>query len=83
LIEHLKHNLLNVSKMCDQGYTLMFDSRRWKVQEEGLERLVATTTRRLSNIYILYQEKRNKFEDTCKILKEKKMRRSKRKMHCY
>jgi hypothetical protein len=28
LIEHLKHNLLNVSKMCDQGYTLMFDSRR-------------------------------------------------------
>jgi hypothetical protein len=26
LVEDLKHNLLNVSKMCDQGYTLMFDS---------------------------------------------------------
>jgi hypothetical protein len=26
LVEDLKHNLLNVSKMCYQGYTLMFDS---------------------------------------------------------
>jgi hypothetical protein len=26
LVEDLKHNLLCVSKMCDQGYTLMFDS---------------------------------------------------------
>jgi hypothetical protein len=26
--EDLKHNLLNVSKMCDQGYTLTFDSER-------------------------------------------------------
>ena len=29
LVEDLKHNLLSVSKMCDQGYTLMFDS--WKM----------------------------------------------------
>jgi hypothetical protein len=28
LVEDLKHNLLSVSKMCDQGYTLMFDSQR-------------------------------------------------------
>jgi hypothetical protein len=27
-VEYLKHNLLSVSKMCDQGYTLMFDSQR-------------------------------------------------------
>ena len=26
LVEDLKHNLLSVSKICDQGYTLMFDS---------------------------------------------------------
>jgi hypothetical protein len=25
-VEDLKHNLLSVSKMCDQGYTLTFDS---------------------------------------------------------
>ena len=29
LVEYLKHNLLNVSKICDQGYTLTFDS--WKM----------------------------------------------------
>jgi hypothetical protein len=28
LFEYLKHNLLSVSKMCDQGYTLTFDSQR-------------------------------------------------------
>jgi hypothetical protein len=28
LVEDLKHNLLSVSKMCDQGYTLTFDSKR-------------------------------------------------------
>jgi hypothetical protein len=26
LVENLNHNLLSVSKMCDQGYTLTFDS---------------------------------------------------------
>jgi hypothetical protein len=26
LVEDLKHNLLSVSKICDQGYTLTFDS---------------------------------------------------------
>jgi hypothetical protein len=26
LVEDLKHNCLSVSKICDQGYTLMFDS---------------------------------------------------------
>jgi hypothetical protein len=28
LVEDLKHNLLSASKMCDQGYTLMFESQR-------------------------------------------------------
>jgi hypothetical protein len=32
LVEDLKHNLLCVSKMCDQGYTLMFDSQRCKIK---------------------------------------------------
>jgi hypothetical protein len=25
LVEDIKHNLLNVNKICDQGYTLTFD----------------------------------------------------------
>jgi hypothetical protein len=69
LVEDLKHNLLSVSKMCDQGYTLTFDSRRCKIREEDSGRLVATATRRPSNIYILYQEKRKNIEDTQKSLK--------------
>jgi hypothetical protein len=56
LVEDLKHNLLSVNKMCDQGYTLTFFSRRCKIKEEDSGRLVATTTRRPSNIYILDQE---------------------------
>jgi hypothetical protein len=28
LVEYLKHNLLSVRKICDQGYTLTFDSRK-------------------------------------------------------
>ena len=61
LVEDLKHNLLSVSKMCDQGYTLMFDSQRCKIKEV-LGRLVATATRRPSNIYILNPRKISKEE---------------------
>jgi hypothetical protein len=32
LVEDLKHNLLSVSKMCDQVYTLTFDSRKCKIR---------------------------------------------------
>ena len=53
LVEDLNHNLLIVSKMCDQGYTLMFDSRKCKIREKNSGRLVATATRRPSNIYVL------------------------------
>jgi hypothetical protein len=28
LVEDLKHNLLSVSQMCDQGHKLVFDSRK-------------------------------------------------------
>jgi hypothetical protein len=60
LVEDLKHNLLSVSKMCDQGYTLMFDSRKCKKSENKSGRLVATATRRPNNIYILDINKREK-----------------------
>jgi hypothetical protein len=28
LVEYMKHNILSVSKICDQVYTLTFDSRK-------------------------------------------------------
>jgi hypothetical protein len=60
LVEDLKHNLLSVSKICDQGYTLTFDSRKCKIKENNLVRLVATAKRRPNNIYILEMKKREK-----------------------
>jgi hypothetical protein len=62
LVEDLKHNLLSVSKMCDQGYTLTFDSRKCKIRENNSGRLVATATRRPSNIYVLKPRKISKEE---------------------
>ena len=29
LVECLKNNILSVSKMCDQGYTLIFNSQKY------------------------------------------------------
>jgi hypothetical protein len=60
LVEYLKYNLLSVSKICDQGYTLTFDSRKCKTKENNSGRLVATATRRPNNIYILDMKKREK-----------------------
>jgi hypothetical protein len=62
LVEDMKHNLLSVSKMCDQGYTLTFDSRKCKIRENNSGRLVATTTRIPSNIYVLQPRKISKEE---------------------
>jgi hypothetical protein len=70
LVEDLKHNLLSVSKICDQGYTLTFDSQKCEIREKDSGRLVATTTRRPNNIYILDKEKRKKIEVTQKISKD-------------
>jgi hypothetical protein len=60
LVEYLKHNLLSVSKICDQGYNLTFDSQKCKIRENNSGRLVATATRRTNNIYILAMKKREK-----------------------
>ena len=32
LVEDLKHNLLTVNKMCDQGYTLTFNSQKFEIK---------------------------------------------------
>jgi hypothetical protein len=79
LVEDLKHNLLNVNKICDQGYTLTFDSRKCKIRENNLGRLVATATRRMKNIYILYMKKIEKTKATQKDSKEEKVPKTKNK----
>jgi hypothetical protein len=79
LVEDLNHNLLSVSKMCDQGYTLTFDSRKCKIRENNSGRLVATETRRPNNIYILDMKKREKTEATQKDSKEENVPKTKNK----
>jgi hypothetical protein len=79
LVEDLNHNLLSVSKMCDQGYTLTFDSRKCKIRENNSGRLVATATRRPNNIFILDMKKREKTKATQKYSKEEKVLKTKNK----
>jgi hypothetical protein len=70
LVEYLKHNILSVSKICDHGYNIKFDSQRCEIREEDSGRLVATTTRRQNNIYILDKEERKRIEVTQKTSKD-------------
>jgi hypothetical protein len=53
LVEDMKHNLLSVSQMCDQGHKLVFDSEKCEIRKAGSGKLVATTKRTPSNIYVL------------------------------
>ena len=36
-IENMKHNLLSVSQMCDQGYILIFNSKECEIGKKGKE----------------------------------------------
>ena len=49
----MKHNLLSVSQMCDQGHKVTFDSQNYEIRKEGSGKLVATAARTSSNIYVL------------------------------
>ena len=49
----MKHNLLSVIQMYDQGHKLMFDSQKCEIRKVGSSKLVATTVRTSSNIYVL------------------------------
>ena len=52
LVKNMKHNLLSVSQMCEQGHTLLFDSKKCEIRKEGSSKLVATTIRTPNNICI-------------------------------
>ena len=53
LIENMKHNLLSVRQMCDQGHILIFISKECEIRKEGSNKLVGTTKRTPNNTYIL------------------------------
>jgi hypothetical protein len=35
LVEDMKHNLLSVIQMCDQGHKITFDSQKCEIRKEG------------------------------------------------
>jgi hypothetical protein len=53
LVEDMKHNLLSVSQMCDQGHKVTFYSQKCEIRKEGSRKLIAITVRTSSNIYVL------------------------------
>ena len=42
LVEGLKHNLLIVSQVCDQGHILTFNSRNYDIRKKNSGKWVAT-----------------------------------------
>jgi hypothetical protein len=53
LVEYMKHNPLSVSRMCDQVHKVTFDSQKCEIRKTGSGKLIATTARTSSNIYVL------------------------------
>ena len=50
LVDNMKHYLLSMSQMCDQGHTLTFDSERCKIKYRDTGSLVATATKTSNNV---------------------------------
>jgi hypothetical protein len=40
LVENLEPNLLSVKQTCEQGHTLIFDSKKFEIIKEGSRKLV-------------------------------------------
>jgi hypothetical protein len=49
----MKHNILSVIKMCDQVHKMTFYSHKCEIRKACSDKLVATTARTSSNIYVL------------------------------
>lgn len=60
LVENMKHDLLIVSKMCDQEHILIFYSQKYEVRRDNSRKLVVTIDRTPKNVYILDDVKREK-----------------------
>ena len=52
-VDGLKHNLLSVSQICDQGNEVVFSSKEFVVRELDTGKMVIKGTRTPRNLYIL------------------------------
>ena len=58
-VDYLKHNLLSVSQMCDQGQTVLFHSRGYKVMDANTGKTIVKAIRTSENVYVLEEGKEN------------------------
>jgi hypothetical protein len=49
----MKHNILSVSQMCDQGHKITLNSKKCEIRKECSVKLVGTAARTSNNIYVL------------------------------
>jgi hypothetical protein len=56
-VECLKHNLISVSHVCDQGCEVVFTSKDCRIKYVNLGQLVAKGIRTKNNVYVLKEEK--------------------------
>jgi hypothetical protein len=53
LVKDMKHNLLSVSQMCDQGHKLLFIDKECLIMKVDTHKVVCTVVRTKTNIYVL------------------------------
>lgn len=53
LVENMNHNFLSVEKMCDQGYTMLFNSIKCEIRKGRYGKIMATASRAPNDIYVL------------------------------
>ena len=51
LVENMNHNLLSVGQMCDQGHTMLFNSKKCEIRKAKFGKIVATASRAPNDIY--------------------------------
>jgi hypothetical protein len=56
-VEELKHNILSVNQMCDQGYSFTFHYKGCEIRKAASRRLVENANRTSSDVYILNEIK--------------------------
>lgn len=47
LNENMNHNLLSVGQVCDQGHTMLFNSKKCEIRKGKVGKIVATASRAL------------------------------------
>ena len=60
LVDGLKHNLLSVSQICDQGHKVVFSTKDCEIRNSASGKLVAKGVRTPDNIYVLNKIQQNK-----------------------